>query len=174
MNLCVVRPNETANIETFIRAHLDGLPAKVSLIEGGFPRINGRPVRLQAIPARACRKMWRSLCGHDWYGELTSHYAKAFRQLQTEVVLAEYGPTGVRVLDACQRLRIPLVVHFHGYDASVRSVLAEHAESYRRLFREAAAIVAVSRQMYDKLISSGAATATVHYNPYGVDCRAFS
>jgi glycosyltransferase involved in cell wall biosynthesis len=174
VNLCVVRPNETANMETFIRAHLDGLPAKVSLIEGGFPRINGRPVRSQTISARVCRKMWRSLCGQDWNGELTSHYVKAFRQLQTEVVLAEYGPTGVRVLDACQRLRIPLVVHFHGYDASVRSVLAEHAESYRRLFREAAAIVAVSRQMCDKLISLGAASDKVHYNPYGVDCRAFS
>jgi glycosyltransferase involved in cell wall biosynthesis len=42
------------------------------------------------------------------------------------------------------------------------------------MFREAAAVIAVSRAMERKLISLGAPPQKVHYNPYGVDCREFA
>jgi glycosyltransferase involved in cell wall biosynthesis len=67
-----------------------------------------------------------------------------------------------------------LIVHFHGYDASVNSVLAEHKETYPRMFKIASAIIAVSRAMQRKLIALGAPEEKVHYNPYGVDCAQFS
>jgi colanic acid/amylovoran biosynthesis glycosyltransferase len=88
-------------------------------------------------------------------------------------VLAEYGPTGVLAMDACRRAGIPLVVHFHGYDASERAVLAAHSETYPIMFREAAAIIAVSRAMQRKLVSLGALPEKVHYNPCGIDCEVF-
>jgi len=81
---------------------------------------------------------------------------------------------GVNVLPACRIANIPLIVHFHGYDAYLRSVLAENVDTYPVLFRQAAAIVAVSRAMQQKLIALGAPPETVHYNPYGVDCREFT
>jgi glycosyltransferase involved in cell wall biosynthesis len=67
-----------------------------------------------------------------------------------------------------------LIVHFHGYDASVTSVLEEHRETYPRMFRIASAIIAVSRAMQRKLIELGAPEKKVHYNPCGVDCDQFS
>jgi glycosyltransferase involved in cell wall biosynthesis len=91
-----------------------------------------------------------------------------------EVVLAEYGPTGVAVLDACARAAIPLVVHLHGFDAYHRPTLDRYAEGYARLFREAAAIVAVSREMEQVLLSLGAPRDRLFYNPYGVDVSIFS
>ena len=87
-------------------------------------------------------------------------------------VLAEYGQTGARVADGCALAGVPLIVHFHGNDASVRSVLAEH-DNYRRLFQVAAAVVGVSKAMCAKLIALGAPPEKVHFNPYGVDCNAF-
>jgi glycosyltransferase involved in cell wall biosynthesis len=97
----------------------------------------------------------------------------AFRRSRPDVVLAEYGTTGVSTMDACLQMDIPLVVHFHGYDASVHSVLEENADTYPVMFRVAAAIIAVSRAMERKLISLGAPPEKVHYNPYGINCNNF-
>ena len=100
-------------------------------------------------------------------------YVAAFRRSHVDVVLAEYGPTGVAVMEACRKSNLPLLVHFHGYDASVREVLRENAETYPAMFKQAAAIIAVSRAMERKLISLGAPAEKVHYNPCGIDCDDF-
>ena len=56
-----------------------------------------------------------------------------------------YGRTWVRVMAACiAGLGIPLIVHFHGSDASVCCILEQHAGTYPAMFRPAAAIVAGS------------------------------
>jgi glycosyltransferase involved in cell wall biosynthesis len=100
-------------------------------------------------------------------------YLKAFRSIRPDVVLAEYGNTGTRVAEACQRSRVPLVVHFHGYDASVRTVVTENG-CYRDVFASSAGIVAVSRHMEEGLLKLGAPRGKVHYNPYGVDLARFA
>jgi glycosyltransferase involved in cell wall biosynthesis len=105
--------------------------------------------------------------------EPTAAYVRAFRRNRVGAVLAEYGTTGVLVMDASRQLGLPLIVHFHGYDASVRSLLEENSEPYREMFRRAAAIIAVSEAMRRKLISLGAPPAKVHLIPCGVDCTAF-
>lgn len=159
--------------ETFIRAHAELLPGNVTIIEGMPPEVGNRPVLSKALPNRAFRKVWRLLLWRGWEWEITASYSRAFRSSHASAVLAEYGPSGVAVVEACRRVGVPLIVHFHGYDASVYSILQKHAEAYRTLFREAKAIIAVSRAMQRKLISLGAPAGKVHYNPYGVDCKAF-
>ena len=77
-------------------------------------------------------------------------------------------------MEACRQLGIPLIVHFHGYDASVHEVLKENAETYPVMFRIAAAVIVVSRAMERKLISLGAPAEKVHYNPYGINCNDFA
>jgi len=124
--------------------------------------------------ARMSYKVRRRLLGQAVQKETTAGYVAAFRRSRPDAVLAEYGTTGVSTMDACRHLHIPLIVHFHGYDASVRAVLEEHAETYPALFQEAAAIIAVSRAMERKLIVLGAPPEKVHYNPYGINCDDFS
>jgi glycosyltransferase involved in cell wall biosynthesis len=70
-------------------------------------------------------------------------------------------------------LNLPLIVHFHGFDASVHSVLEEHQKTYPLMFQQASAIIAVSRAMERKLITLGAPPERVHYNPYGINCNDF-
>jgi glycosyltransferase involved in cell wall biosynthesis len=170
--ISVVTPYLPAMSETFIRGHIEGLPAKVVLIYGWPPSVDGRPVL--SAPRRAFHKLWRIASGEDLDRVTTAAYVKAFRRHRVAAVLAEYGTTGVIVFAACRQLGIPLIVHFHGYDASVHSVLKENAQAYRDMFRDAAAVIAVSRPMQRKLISLGAPAEKVHYNPYGVDCREFA
>src|SRR6266567_2346215 len=139
-SLCVALPYSPSLTETFIRSHIERLPAKVVAVHGWRPSIGEHPVL--SWPRVAFHKAWRiiSRTGLEW--ETTAAYLKVFRQYKVEAVLAEYGETGVLVAEACRRARIPLIVHFHGYDASVKSVLEEHAKTYPAMFKVATAIVA--------------------------------
>jgi colanic acid/amylovoran biosynthesis glycosyltransferase len=170
-SLCVVTPCEPAPTETFIRGHIEELPARVVLVHGWRPSIGTRPIL--SAPRLGAYKLWRTLTHAGLGTETTAAYLQAFRRYGVEAVLAEYGEMGVLVMEACRRAALPLIVHFHGYDASLHSVLQEHAETYPTMFREATAIVAVSRAMEKKLITLGAPPAKVYYNPYGVDCAQF-
>jgi glycosyltransferase involved in cell wall biosynthesis len=100
-----------------------------------------------------------------WRGFLQAH--------AIDVVLAEFGPTGVAVMRLCQTAGMPLVVHFHGHDAYRRPLLAGIGQRYNELFAHAAAIIAVSRDMEQQLLGLGAPRAKLHYNPCGVDTAAF-
>lgn len=170
-SLAVVTPYVPALSETFIRAHIERLPAKTVLMAGRPPAIESRPVL--SMPERAAYKMRRALLREGLGRETTAAYVKAFRRHGVEAVLAEYGTTGVAVMDACRELALPLIVHFHGYDASVHKVLEDNAAAYREMFRRAAAVIAVSEAMRRKLVSLGAPPAKLHLIPYGIDCTAF-
>lgn len=169
--VCVVAPYEPSISETFIRAHVDRLAARTLLIHGWRPRIHNRSVLSSSQVV--LHKIRRLALGEDLSVEITSAYVKAFRQHRVDAVLAEYGETGVQVLKSCRQLNIPLIVHFHGYDASVYSILEAQREAYAAMFREAAGIIAVSRAMERKLVSLGAPAEKVQYNPYGIDCGKF-
>ncbi|HEX8135955.1 MAG TPA: glycosyltransferase [Pyrinomonadaceae bacterium] len=170
-SICLVTPYLPSVSETFIRAHLNGLPAEVVLVHGWRPSIGASPVL--SWPRRASYKAWRMLTGASLERETTAAYLKAFRKTGARAVLAEYGPTGVQVMEACRRARIPLVVHFFGYDATQKDVLERHAETYPLMFEQAAAVVVVSRAMQRQLIGLGAPPEKVHYNPCVADCREF-
>jgi colanic acid/amylovoran biosynthesis glycosyltransferase len=167
--VCLDPPGRT---ETFIQAHVDHLPGNIVVSGTWRPEIGGRPVL--SWPRLAAHKAWRMISGADGERQRTESYVRAFRRHQVGVVLAEYGTAGVYVLPACRELGIPLVAHFHGYDASHRGVLAEFAVGYATLFREAAGLVAVSRAMRTRLLALGAPPARLHYNPYGVNDERFA
>ena len=171
VRICLVTPYLPSVSETFIRAHAEGLPAEVVLVHGWRPSIGDEPVL--SWPRRALYKAGRVIARRPLEREVTAAYLEAFRRSRARAVLAEYGPTGVQVMRACRRAGIPLIVHFHGYDASQRDTLASHAETYPQMFEEAAALIAVSRAMQRKLVSLGARPEKVHYNPCGIDCREF-
>ena len=159
--------------ETFLR-HAELLPGSITVVHGFLPTIGDRPVLNTSLAGRGLRRIKRRLLSQSEHDEAVNAYAWLFKTKKPRVVLAEYGPTGVHVLEACRRLDIPLVVHFHGYDASETSVLNEQADGYARLFEEAAALVVVSRAMKHQLISLGAPWRKIHCNPCGVDCARFS
>src|SRR6267143_3001305 len=119
--MCMVTPYESSLSETFIRAQADGLPARVITIHGWRPTIGNQIVL--SLPIRIFHKIMRLVFKVDLQREVTAAYVKAFAKNEVSAVLAQYGPTGVQVMEACRRLGIPFIVHFHGFDASVRSVL---------------------------------------------------
>lgn len=173
LQVCIVQENNPG--PTFVRLHAKHLPAKVTVVHGLLPRLGDQCLLSQSISARAARKLWRTITHREWDWEITHGYLKVFRACQPDVVLAEFGPCAVRVLDACSRLRLPLIAHFHGgFDVGCYDVIRQHAVTYPRLFRNAAAVIAVSQTMRDDLIQLGAPPEKVHYVLYGVDPNEFS
>jgi colanic acid/amylovoran biosynthesis glycosyltransferase len=171
--LCIVQPNAATVSETFIQAHAAHLPAQVTVVHGDPPRIGGRALLDPSWVARIARKARRRLTGRRPEQDRTEAYRRAFREVRPDAVLAEYGTVGVQVLEACREFGVPLTVHFHGFDAGVHAVLAAHRRSYPDLFHGAAAIIAVSRAMQQRLRGLGAPPGKLHLNPYGVDCGRF-
>jgi len=144
------------------------------LMEDWPPWSNSGPRWRMTLPGRAYNRALRFIHPKEYRQRITDSYVELFRRNKIDVVLAEFGPTGVFVMDACRELGLPLVVHFHGYDMSDRRVLAQYGPDYALMFRQAAAIVAVSRLMQKRLIELGATPERVQYAPCGVDCELFS
>lgn len=171
--LCLIKAYSPLT-ETFLFAHAERLPATVTIVHDFPPKIGERLLSPQSRLDRLARKARRVLGrGQNKRQQTTAAYLQALRESRAAAVLAEYGISGVAALDACRATNVPLIVHFHGYDAYKKDTLAKHAQNYAVMFREAAAIVAVSHAMRRQLISLGAPPEKVHYNPCGVDCHLF-
>ncbi len=99
---------------------------------------------------------------------------KFFKRNGINVILAEYGLTGIGVLDVCKDLNIPLIVHFHGYDAYLTELLDRHERAYKRMFDYASVVIAVSKPMVEQLVKLGALAEKVVYIPYGVEINKFA
>ena len=172
MRVTIIKNREVKLTETFIRTHAEHLPAEVSIIHGERPRIeDGATVPSVYWMARGLARRLGSSA--DERGT-TAIYAYLLKKARADVVLAEYGTTGERVWRACESLSLPLVVHFHGYDASREEVLQRYGGGYREMFRYATAIIAVSRTMRQSLIDLGAPAEKVVVNPCSVDLDTFA
>ena len=174
--ICIISNKNPVYSETFIRAHLERLPAEVIFLHGKrFPQYDERDRAIvpNNIQNRLIKKIAPKLFNFFPHFLEVRKFKKILQQNQVKAVLAEYGHIGVTVRETCQQLGIPLIVHFHGYDAYDHRILNNQGKDYPLLFQQAAAIVAVSKDMQQQLIQLGAPTEKVYYNPYGVDLDLF-
>ena len=166
ISLAIASPDRQAYSQTFVHQQVTSLPFQVHWLYGGnlpthravgaaspgyaFPGENADPwVRVQAMAAY-----------------LVEH--------QIAVVLAEFGPTGVEMMPVCAEAGVPLIVHFHGYDAWRDDVLASYGRRYQAMFQQAHAVIGVSREMCQQLAGLGAPANRLHHVPYGVDIKLFA
>ncbi len=170
LSICVVHPSENAHSETFIRQHIERLPAR-SIYGGPWPTwySNGTPLMRQRLLMKGIGLLATRFLNLPPERFSQRAFARYLRREAIDVVLAEYGPTGVAVRDCCHDAGVPLVVHFHGYDAHSIPVLEEYREGYRQLFAAAAAVIAVSRTMEKQLLSLGVPNEKLFLNSCGVD-----
>ena len=145
LRLAVVVPELNVVSESFIRAHIHGLSEDTVELWGspralysnrggtvlsGAPFLLARGLQyLMGIDStRAVAAVGRRL-PTSWYERQVAEF---LRRVKADVVLAEYGPTGVVVMNACARAAKPLVVHFHGYDAYQTETVTRLIQHYNR------------------------------------------
>ena len=90
-----------------------------------------------------------------------------------DVALAEFAPNGMRVLEGCRRHGIPLVVHFHGYDASALLRQKSYLGQLPALFDQSRGIIAVSKKIREVLIERGCPGDKISIIPCGAPVSEF-
>lgn len=174
LRVVVFSPSKNAVSETFIKAHLERLPLSV------IPRYESHWRLSDANKHHIWPLGWwlgaalRRLAPKWSMSAFKFFLARHLRSAGADAVLAEYGITGAYLVEGCKKARVPLFVHFHGYDASIRAVLDSHRDAYKKMFDYASGIVAVSNAMKNRLLSLGAPPERLHVNVYGVDPDRFS
>lgn len=172
----IISPNLHAYSETFIHMLVRRLPGTVWLLHGAYlpthASLRGQephqPIPLPRAP-KAFFRLRPPAPVPPTDAQRSQALADFLRRESITAVLAEYGPSGCAAMAACAATGTRLVVHFHGYDAYRRDMLDQYGASYRALFQQAAAVVAVSQDMRRQLCGLGAPPHKVHVVPCGVD-----
>ncbi len=172
MNIAIVSVNKKKYSETFIHAQVKKLPASVYYLHTGYlPTMAGfNDIPLVPPSLITTFKKWR---GHSEDDLLQFAIKKYLRRNGIQLVLAQYGPSGVKMMEICHELNLPLFVYFRGYDAYRREILESYGTGYSRLFDIAVKLFVVSHEMKAQLVYLGADEQKIIYNPSGADTEQF-
>lgn len=157
INLAILAPVKESYSETFIQVHRQ-LRFNIKFYFDGLI-----PKRLEPIGILPYNME------HGFYQNLTLPELKlreSFIKEQIDCVLTEFGITAAESLNVVQSLNIPLVVHFHGYDAS-KEISARYYEKYLQVFNYASFIIVVSNKMYEDLLRIGCPKEKMVISYYG-------
>ncbi|MEQ8563051.1 MAG: glycosyltransferase [Cytophagales bacterium] len=83
-----------------------------------------------------------------------------------DVVLIQYGTLGAKLSAVIAKTGIPMVVHFHGYDAYQHDIIKRNKEGYAQMFQNARVLIVVSEHMRRRLLSLGAPDSKIVVNRY--------
>lgn len=167
MNIAIFSPSKNPYSETFIQAHKQYLKDKVFYYYG-----KKNSIKLEGVPFMVSRLKLQQLRLLRLLKAKTGTYINdqqlliSLRKNQVDVVLVEYGTHAYNLLSILEISKIPFVVHFHGYDASVTSTI-ERCKSYKDVFKSASKIIAVSKMMEAKLLAIGCPEDKLVHNVYG-------
>ncbi len=177
--------------ETFIPAQVENYSSYTGFYVGNsrcrgtqYPLPANRTIVLsdstKLTPRRKLLFLITSLGYSSWFERL--------KAISPCLIHAHFGPDGVWALPVKRKLKIPLVVTFHGYDITVNDTTGEDlSELYgqnplpqlyfwrrRQLFREADCCIAVSEFIRSKLIAKGCPPDKILVHYIGVDIDKFS
>lgn len=167
---------------TFIHRQMQGLAGsfdQVVLTERveNLDRFPWTPVhpRGRGIPERVLVRIYSRLTGR--YTALPPSQRRFWlgvvRERNVKLIHAHFGTGGIRMLPLARAAGIPLVVTFHGFDASSLLRNASYVRSLQPVFRYAR-VIAVSGAVRQRLIEVGAPPENVHVHYIGVPLDDFA
>ncbi|MCX6199936.1 MAG: glycosyltransferase [Bacteroidetes bacterium] len=174
--IAVVNIHERKYTETFIYKMLGQLPFETHYLYGGdLPKYfdGGEPLLSNDERILNWLNFLETVLKKPKNFFLKKAIVRYLIKNKIELLLAEYGPVGVQMMEIAKYTGIPMVVNFHGYDVYHQKIKDEYNETYKELFKNAVAFIAVSRQMKEELISMGAEGKKIIYQPAFVDLDLF-
>lgn len=174
--------------ETFIRGHAQQIaPSRTVVlchedggaVELGCPSLSdlrglAKPRHFGERAVNSIRFRWWRYVDPALRGVSEARVRAFLLRHNVGTVLAEYGPNGSLLRLVCKRAEIPLFVHFHGMDATKLARIPSWQRHYRKLFRDAAGIIAPSKFLADRLHDLGCPKIKIHVSPNGIDHNAFT
>jgi colanic acid/amylovoran biosynthesis glycosyltransferase len=180
-HILIYRDHLLAPSETFIKSQAKGLksfqPYFVGsrLIKGLEIGAGNRIVINQGGAWGRIKEIGFKLTGYSW------GITKQLRSMKPQLMHAHFGPDGALALPISEELNIPLIVTFHGYDATTKDEYAKKSYYTHRnylkkrqvLQRKGQLFIAVSDFIRGKLIQQGYPQEKVIRHYIGVDTDAF-
>lgn len=165
-NIAIISPSQDAYSETFIQAQKKYLKGNVFYYFGGkIPtQLEGSLIKLnraERLTFKIQKKMKRAS-----FNSKEVALIKSFKKQKIDVIIAQYGPTAQVLLKVCRHLNIPLITHFHGYDASIYETI-KRFENYKEVFAYSSKVIAVSKKMEQMLLDIGCPKEKLVQNTYG-------
>jgi len=167
INIGLFTPNRNPYSETFVQAHKNHLRDTVFYYYG-----SGTQTKLEGHPQLASKMKRIRLRAQSLFGKKGPTFVKhkviydSLKKRRIDVVLAEYGIHAHTILPVVKAAKIPMVVHFHGYDASVPEAI-ERCGNYAEVFEYASTVVVVSKAMEAALEKLGCPKEKLLYTPCG-------
>lgn len=184
MSLLVATQDPNSTAETYVRQHIrliaPGRTVALGFVDGDQPPESvpylAVPRRRPGLRSKAISAL--ALAAHGYPGALVgkqrSQVHDFIRRHAVRAVLAEFGPTGASIMSLCSGLRLPMVVNFHGFDATVMPHSAKVRFAYRRLARSAAGFLCGSEHFRERLIEIGFPPDRIDVVPCGVEIKRFA
>jgi colanic acid/amylovoran biosynthesis glycosyltransferase len=173
-----VRPSETFIFDLATELDADGVD--VSVIAADRQLVEERPFDTVTIVPRPDRWSWdriarrlRGLVRKGASGEILAETHRGrlrpvIQRHNPDIILAEYGQSGVLVAPIAQELGFPLVVSFHGEDATRAARDPNRRIAYKNMFARAAAVTGPSNYIRERLIDLGCPPDRAHVQHNGV------
>ncbi|TYB80171.1 colanic acid biosynthesis glycosyltransferase WcaL [Bizionia saleffrena] len=167
MNIALLSPSKNPYSETFIQAHKNLLSGNVFYYYGtkGNIQLESQSQlvsKIQRLRYKVCQK----LCRKPYSYTNNRSVLQSLKKNKIDVVLVEYGEHAFQLKEMLEDSKLPFVVHFHGYDASVQKTL-EHCNFYEEVFKLASKIVVVSKIMGARLMQWGCPESKIIWTPCG-------
>ena len=155
LRIAIFTPNQNPYSETFIQAHKNHLKGCVFYYYG-----KGSDLELEGQRALTSRfRQFLLKAGGFCFKKPPTFVTEemvltSLKKNAVEIVLAEYGTHANYILPFVKKAGLPLVVHFHGFDASVL-IHIERCHHYREVFQYAKKVIAGSKKMHQMLLEIG-------------------
>lgn len=110
-------------------------------------------------------------------------FVRKLKKVCPVLLHAQFGPAALRALPLARALKIPMVVTFQGYDATVYDDFARRSKHYahrvyvrrRKVLEQSASVlIAVSKFIRDELLRQGFSEKKIVVHYVGVDTELFS
>lgn len=175
MNLLIARSNFHSYSETFIDEQIKQLQPVEVLYEGWLPNqtYSGKSIFPFPLSHLAVRGSLRNLVP-GLYRKIYQYYLKRFLCAnQIEAFLANYGPLGSNIYEACLALGIPYSIVFLGFDTNEKKTLDTYRAHYAAMLPKAQAVIVVAASMRANLEAIAGPLPNLHVIPCGVDVSTF-
>lgn len=167
--IAVFNENLSKYTETFVDGHLKNLPFKIHLYYGQDLLNHNKEGNLISnnLLLKKLKLFLYSLTDFDLNNLLVSN----LQSKNCQVLLSEFGTTGIKVDKISRATGIPHICIFQGYDAWHKDVLKQN--NYTELFQNAAQIIGVSKDICQQLINLGCPKEKITYLPAYVNLELF-
>lgn len=175
MKLLIARSNYFSYSETFIDEQIKQLQPHSVLYEGWQPSrlYSGGSIYPFPLNQLLVRGSLRRILP-DLYQKIYTYFLRKYlRNNQIDAFLANYGPLGTHIFEACQAEKVPFGIVFLGFDANETKTLENYGARYAQVLPKAKAIIVVASAMKPTLEKICGPLPNLHVIPCGVDLNQF-